>query len=333
MSKLMERVLKASGNPYADVFDKSKIVSGTLEYITTPIPMLNVALSGKWDGGLTPGLTVIAGKSKHFKSLLGLQLVKAFLDKHADGICVYLDSELGFGKGYLESNGIDPSRIAHIPVTNIEEAKFQLVSMIEETKPTDNVIFFFDSIGNSASKKELDDAVDQKSVADMSRAKSLKSFFRIVTPMVNLKKHYFVCINHIYSGQGLYPIDIMSGGQGPELSANTIFFMGRSKDKEGTEVVGFKFNIKIEKSRYVKEGMKFPLEVSFEKGIDLKSGLFDFAVDHGFIEKPSQGWYTRPTVPGDKKWRLKEIEETPDFWDPILTDDFKRTYEKEYALS
>ena len=42
--------------------------------IPTDIPMLNVALSGDIDGGLTPGLTMLAGPSKHFKTSFALVL-------------------------------------------------------------------------------------------------------------------------------------------------------------------------------------------------------------------------------------------------------------------
>ena len=37
------------------------------DMIPTSIPAINIALSGRLDGGLTPGLTMWAGPSKHFK--------------------------------------------------------------------------------------------------------------------------------------------------------------------------------------------------------------------------------------------------------------------------
>ncbi|NBV57813.1 MAG: recombinase RecA, partial [Bacteroidetes bacterium] len=38
------------------------------DMIPTAIPIINLALSGRLDGGLTPGLTMWAGPSKHFKT-------------------------------------------------------------------------------------------------------------------------------------------------------------------------------------------------------------------------------------------------------------------------
>jgi hypothetical protein len=69
-----------------------------------------------------------------------------------------------------------------------------------------------DSIGNLASKKEVEDAENEKSVADMSRAKSLKSLFRIITPHLTTKNIPCLAVNHIYQEMGLYPKAIVSGG-------------------------------------------------------------------------------------------------------------------------
>jgi RecA/RadA recombinase len=295
--------------------------------------MLNVALSGHWDGGLMYGITIIAGKSRYFKTQTGLHLVKGFQDKYPEGVVILLDSELGQGIQSMVNIGIDVDKIVHIPVTNIEDAKIQVVSMLESIKEGDKVMFFYDSIGNSASKKELEDAIEGKSVADMSRAKALKSFFRIITPMINLNKVYFVGINHTYDTIEMFAKQVMGGGQGAILSADTIFFMGRRSEKDGKELQGYNFMFRVEKSRFVKEGSVFPLNVSFEEGVDKFSGLFDVAMELGFIESPSKGWYTRKKVQDDKKWRMSELDRNEEFWKPIIEDEeFKALYEKKYTL-
>ena len=51
------------------------------EITTIDVPMLNVALSGRVDGGLTSGLTVLAGPSKHFKTSFALKMAGAFLGR------------------------------------------------------------------------------------------------------------------------------------------------------------------------------------------------------------------------------------------------------------
>jgi hypothetical protein len=76
----------------------------------------------------------------------------------------------------------------------------------------DHLIIIVDSVGNLASKKEVEDALDGKSVADMSRAKQLKSLFRMITPHLTLKDIPMIVVNHTYKEIGLYPKDIVSGG-------------------------------------------------------------------------------------------------------------------------
>jgi RecA/RadA recombinase len=105
----------------------------------------------------------------------------------------------------------------------------------------DRVCIVIDSIGNLASKKEVEDALNEKSVADMSRAKQMKSLFRIVTPHLNLKDIPLVVVNHTYKEIGLFPKDIVSGGTGAYYSSDAIWIVGRQQEKDGTEIKGYHF--------------------------------------------------------------------------------------------
>lgn len=126
---------------------------------------------------------------------------------------------------------------------------------------------------------------------------------------------------------------VVTHNTGAMLSADTIFFLGRQKDKDGKELQGYNFMFKVEKSRFIREGSVFPLNVTFEEGVDKFSGLFDVAMELGFIESPSKGWYTRKKVQDDKKWRMSELDRNEEFWKPIIEDEeFKALYEKKYTL-
>jgi RecA/RadA recombinase len=180
--------------------------------VPTEIPIINIALSGKVDGGLTPGLTFLAGESKSFKSLLGLMMVKAYMKKHEDAVCLFYDSEFGITPEYISANGIDTDRVIHVPIEHLEELKFDISKRLEAIERNDKVIIFIDSIGNLASKKEVEDALDEKSVADMSRAKVMKSLWRIVTPHLTIKNIPCIAINHTYQTMEMYSKAVMSGG-------------------------------------------------------------------------------------------------------------------------
>jgi RecA/RadA recombinase len=279
-----------------------------------------VALSGKLDGGLTPGLTMWAGPSKHFKTAFSLLMAKSYLDKYPDAALLFYDSEFGTPQSYFDSFGIDTDRVLHTPLTDIEQLKFDVMQQLTSLERDDKLIIIIDSIGNLASKKEVDDALEGKSVADMSRAKQVKSLFRMVTPHLTMKDIPMIVVNHTYMEIGMFPKAIVGGGTGSYYSADNIFILGRQQEKEGTEVVGYNFIINVEKSRYVKEKSKIPVSVSFDGGISRWSGLLDIALDGGFVVKPSNGWYSKVDedgVIGDKKYRIKETD-TSDFWMPIL---------------
>ena len=330
MSDLIEKLIKNSTIKDTSVLSESKFFNAK-DMIQTAVPMINVALSGKLDGGLIPGLTVFAGPSKHFKTAFALLLAKSFLEKYDDGIVLFYDSEFGSPQGYFDSFGIDTKKVLHTPITDIEQLKHDAMAQLNNLERGDHVIVIIDSVGNLASKKEVEDALDGKSVADMSRAKQLKSLFRMVTPHLTLKDIPMVVVNHTYKEIGMFPKDIVSGGTGIYYSADNIYIVGRQQEKEGTEVIGYNFIINVEKSRSVREKSKIAIEVSYEGGISKWSGLMDVALEGGFVTKPSNGWYAK--AGSDDKVRIKDTY-TKEFWIPILADKkFQEFVEKKYKNS
>lgn len=336
MSSLLERMKSVGSIKMASILSKSEFFADK-EQTITKFPILNVALSGKIDGGLTSGLTILAGPSKHFKSLAGLVLVQAYMEKHKDAICLFYDSEFGITPEYISVNGIDTDRVLHIPIEHIEQLKFDISKRLEEVKRGDKVIIFMDSVGNLASKKEVEDALEGKSAADMTRAKQLKSLFRIITPHFTTKDIPCVVVNHTYMEQSMYPKAIMSGGTGPMYSADTVIIFGKSQEKDGSDLAGWTFTMNIEKSRRVKEKSKLPFTVMFEGGIQKWSGILDIAQDLGFVKKPSNGWYSRVNFETgeieDKKFREKDTN-TNEFWNPVLESaSFKEAVAKRYMIA
>ena len=332
----LDKIKKNSSVKESAILSKSKFFTNK-DMITTSVPIINVALSGKLDGGLTPGLTMWAGPSKHFKTAFSLLMAKSYLDKYKDAALLFYDSEFGTPQSYFDSFGIDTNRVLHTPLTDIEQLKHDVMQQLTQLERGDKLIIVIDSIGNLASKKEVDDAVEGKSVADMSRAKQVKSLFRMVTPHLNLKDIPMVVVNHTYMEIGMFPKAIVGGGTGSYYSADNIFIIGRQQEKEGTEVVGYNFIINVEKSRYVKEKSKIPVTVSFDGGISRWSGLLDIAIESGHVIKPSNGWYSKVDKETgeveEKKYRIKDTD-TKDFWMPMITSKSFQTYvEEKYRVA
>jgi RecA/RadA recombinase len=331
---LLDKIRKQSTIKTASVLSNS-VFFADKSMTPTSVPMLNVALSGSLDGGLTSGLTMIAGPSRHFKTAFGLLMVSAYLKQKPDSVCLFYDSEFGATPTYFEAFDINPEQVLHLPVKNIEELKFDIVQQLENLTRDDNVIVFIDSIGNLASKKEVDDAISGNSAADMTRAKSLKSLFRMVTPYLTMNDIPMVAINHSYQTLEMFSKAQVSGGTGGIYSADTIFIVGRQQEKDGKDIAGYNFVINIEKSRYVKEKAKIPITVKYDSGISKWSGLLDFAVDEGLVVKPKNGWYARTTDDGvveDKNWRAAQTE-SAEFWKPYLESGrLQKAVSKKYAL-
>lgn len=336
---LLDKIKKNSTIKETAVLANSKFFTKK-DMIPTAIPAINIALSGRLDGGLTPGLTMWAGPSKHFKTAFSLLMAKSYMDKYEDAVLLFYDSEFGTPQSYFDSFGIDTNRVVHTPITDIEQLKFDVMQQLDGKEGIgrgDHVIMLIDSIGNLASKKEVDDALDGKSVADMSRAKQIKSLFRMVTPHLTMKDIPMVVVNHTYKTMELYAKDVVGGGTGSYYSADNIFILGRQQEKDGTDVVGYNFIINVEKSRYVREKSKIPVCVKFDGGISKWSGLLEMALESGHVVKPSNGWYSKcdPTTGEveDKKYRLKETD-TKDFWFPIISNKtFQEWIKNNYQVS
>lgn len=333
---IMDRLKKNSRVKGTDVLSESSFFTNK-KPIPTHVPMINVALSGDLEGGITPGLTVIAGESKHFKSSFALLLAATYLKANPEAVLLFYDSEFGSPQGYFENFGIPMDRVLHTPLKNVEDLKFDLINQLEMIeKEGGDVIVVIDSIGNLASKKELDDAINEKSVADMSRAKALKGLFRMCTPYLAMNKIPMLAINHTYKEIGLFPKAVVSGGTGIYYSADNIWIVGRRQNKKGTEIMGYEFVINIEKSRFVKEKSKIPISVTWEEGVHQYSGLLDLALAGQFAAKPKNGWYcTVDQETGEMNEPNVREKDTlkAEFWKDILeTDKFKDFVRKQYQI-
>ena len=334
MNKLLERLQKNSTIRETDILTESKFFSNK-DLIQTSVPAVNVALSGKLDGGLTPGLTVFAGPSKHFKTAFAMLLAKAFQDKYKDGVILFYDSEFGAPQSYFETFDIDTNRVVHSPIADIEQLKHDIMQQLNGVERDDHIIIIVDSVGNIASKKEVEDALEGKSVADMTRATQMKCLFRMVTPHLTIKDITAIVVNHTYKEIGLFPKAVVSGGTGIYYSADNIFIIGRRQQKTGTDVTGYEFVINVEKSRFVREKSKIPVAVTWEDGISKWSGLLDMGLESGHVIKPSNGWYQKidPETGevADIKVRAKDLDKN--FWLPILQDKrFSDWVQKRYTI-
>jgi len=337
MSDLKSKLIKNSTIEFTATLEDSKIFTKK-DMVPTSVPMINVALSGSVDGGIVPGITMLAGPSKHFKTGFALLMASAFLKKYPDGIILFYDSEFGTPQAYFKTFNIPFDSVVHTPIMDVEQLKFDIMKQLTGLERGERVMIVIDSIGNLASKKEVEDALNEKSVADMSRAKQLKSLFRMITPYLTLKDIPMVVVNHTYMEIGMFPKAIVGGGTGSYYGSDNIWILGRQQDKDGTEIAGYHFVINVEKSRYVKEKSKIPITISFDGGINRWSGLLDVALDGGYVSKPKVGWYARVDRSTGEllapNMRASDIVDNGDFWKAVFKEtDFANFIKEKYSIT
>ncbi len=293
---------------YGETMDKSTF-SKIDEFIGTGNYMLNACLSGSVFGGIPNNRSVcFAGPSGTGKTFLLLNVVR---EAQAKGYqIIFYDSETAVDIDMIEKFGIDPKKFRYEPCNTVQEFRTSitnLVKIISEQKrkglEVPKIMVCLDSLGNLASQKEIDDAMSGSDKADMTRAKTIKSLFRILGTQLAECKIPFVFTNHTYSGQSFIPIVTAGGGTGPEYFASIILFLRKAQLKEGQEKAGIVVTATPNKNRFAKPTpVKFIIH--FDKGMNKYIGLEKFiswencGIEKGEIHNQK----------GYDKWKEKEKE-------------------------
>ena len=177
-------IVKEIGGEYTQL--ASDIVE-TDTYVDTGSYIFNALVSGSIFGGVSGNkITAIAGESSTGKTFFSLAVVKNFLDSNPTGYCLYFDTEAAVNKPLLQSRGIDLSRLIVINVVTIEEFRAKALKAIDlymkKTEGERNpCMFVLDSLGMLSTSKEINDALNDKEVRDMTKSQLIKGAFRMLT--------------------------------------------------------------------------------------------------------------------------------------------------------
>jgi RecA/RadA recombinase len=177
-------------------------------------------------------------------------------------------------------------------------------------------IFVLDSLGMLSTNKEINDALAEKDTRDMTKAQLIKGAFRMLTLKLGQAKIPMLVTNHTYESMSLYGGKQMSGGSGLQYASSTIIYLSKSKEKDGTEVVGNIIRCKTQKSRLSKENQEVQVRLYYdERGLDKHYGLLELG-EIGGMWKNVAGRYE---IDG-KKLYAKEILKSPEkyFTDEVM---------------
>jgi len=315
MSNFLKGIQKKLGNSNASIVSDG-IVGDLSGFIDTGSFLLNAVISGSMFKGFPDNkVSMLAGPSGVGKSFILLTTIARFLQKYSKATVVFFESESAQRKEIMEGFGIDVTRVLFVPITTVQELRTQSLQVLEEYEKVPDkermeskLLLCLDSLGNLSTAKEMEDASSGKEVQDMTRAKLIKSTFRVITLKLGVLGVPFLCTNHIYMSQGsMYPQAVTGGGAGPLYSASSIIMLSKRKEKEGTDFVGNIVHCKMEKSRHTKEGSTIDILINFTTGLSQYYGLLEMAVEFGIVKALG----TRYEFPDGSKVFKKEVYRNP----------------------
>ena len=315
MKDFLKEIIKETGNEYAALASEGITAGDVTSYIDTGSYSFNALLSGSIYGGL-PGnrITAIAGEAATGKTFFALGIIKHFLDKDKNSGVIFFESENAVSKEMIENRGVDSTRVVVVPVSTVQEFRSQSIKILDkyleqEEKDRQPLMFVLDSLGMLSTTKEMQDTAEGKETRDMTRAQIVKSTFRVLTLKLGQANVPLLMTNHTYDVIGsMFPQKEMGGGSGLKYAASTIIYLGKRKEKLGTEIIGNIIHCKIYKSRITKENAKVDVKLTYKHGLDKHYGLLELGEEAGIFKKVS----TRFEMPDGSKVFGKQINDNPD---------------------
>jgi len=164
-------------------------------------------------------------------------------------------------------------------------------NMNEEDRP--KVLFVVDSLGMLLTPTDVTQFEGGDLKGDMGRKP--KALFALVRNCINLFGNYnvgMVCTNHTYDSQDPYnPDPKLAGGNAYQFASSILVAMKKLKlkeDEEGTKtktVQGIRSGCKIMKTRYAQPFTDIEVQIPYNEGMSLYSGMFSLLEGKSLITK------------------------------------------------
>ena len=328
----LKDIVKEIGDDYTKL---ASDIDESENYVDTGSFIFNGLVSGSIFGGVSSNkITAIAGESSTGKTFFSLAVVKNFLDSDPDAYCLYFDTESAISKSLLEDRGIDTSRFVVLNVVTIEQFRSKALKAVDiylKTKTEDRkpCMFVLDSLGMLSTEKEINDALEDKQVRDMTKSQLVKGAFRMLTLKLGQANIPMIVTNHTYDVIGAYvPTKEMGGGSGLKYASSTIIYLTKKKEKDGKDVIGNLIKAKTAKSRLSKENKDVTVRLFYDdRGLDKYYGLLDLG-EIGGLWKNVAGRYEI----GGKKVYAKEVYKNPEkYFTPEVMQALEETAQREFS--
>jgi RecA/RadA recombinase len=327
----LKDIIKEIGGEYTQLASE---IDETETYVDTGSYIFNALVSGSIFGGVSGNkITAIAGETSTGKTFFSLAVVKNFLDNNPTGYCLYFDTEAAITKSLLEGRGIDTTRLVVVNVVTIEDFRNKTLKAVDLylKKPKSErspCMFVLDSLGMLSTNKEITDTLAEKDTRDMTKAQLIKGAFRMLTLKLGQANIPMIVTNHTYESMSLYGGKQMSGGSGLQYASSTIVYLSKSKEKDGTEVVGNIIKATTKKSRLSKENKQVEIRLFYdERGLDKYYGLLELG-EIGGLWKNVAGRYE---IGGKKIYGKDILKDVDKYFTPEVMQALDETAQKEFS--
>ena len=283
------------------------------EFVSTGSSVLDLAISNRPNGGVAVGrITEINGLESSGKSLIGTHILAETQKK--GGVAVYIDTETSVSREWLETIGVDVSKLLYLHVETVEDIFECIESIIVKIRESDRerlVSILVDSLAGASTKVEMEADFEKDGWAT-SKAIIVSKAMRKITQMIGRERIALVFTNQLRQKLGVMFGDpwTTSGGKALPFHSSTrirLKNMGQIKVGAKNDVIGMKCRAQIIKNRLGPPLRHADFNLYFDSGIDDMGSWLTVLKDHKLL-KIAGAWYTLEYKGEDIKFQSKDFE-------------------------
>jgi len=309
------------------VKNEPKILNEVRENYTPAyhIDMGNVLLNYQVEAqntGMASNMSLqLLGAEGSGKSLIMKIIMRNFQKMFDDSVCELIETEGGVDANKLEKEGLDLNRLVMTEVNHTLELKDAIREKLKKFKLGHHWAFFIDSIGNLASEAEYNLKEGESHAALGSKARESNLMFKVILAPASRRSIPMVFVNRKYDSMATGAFltadqkSTTSGGKAQsfapsvtlELTKRTIYetveYMKEDGKKSKKKVpIATEITSYSAKARRSKDKTKITFVIHNKKGLLRYSGLSEFAINYGILEKVQDG--------RQRNWKLKNTEQS-----------------------
>lgn len=254
--------------------DEEDDPSNVVDWVSTGVDMLDIAIGNRADAGLPCGRIVeVYGESAAGKSLLAANLLATTQKK--GGIAVLIDTEAAVSKEFLRAIGVNTNNLLYCALDTVEDIFENIANIIATVRKSSKdklVTIVVDSLAGATTKIEAAEDYDKTGYAT-SKALILSKAFRKITPLIAKQKILLVFTNQVRAKMNAAAFsdpNTTSGGKALPFHASVrikIAAIGKIKNSD-KEVIGVQTKATIIKNRMGPPHRSVEFDIFFESGTD-----------------------------------------------------------------